>query len=802
MDTQLSSIGDRFSRFVVSSPVLSMGLGLLISVGFWSGFPNVTSNFTHTAFFYEDDPRLDRFNRFERQFGNDDAVMVVVYSPSGIFDVESAVLLHQLTADMWKIPEVIQVESISNFSWVHANGDDILVEPLFPEEELDIYTSLLNDESADRAAVADVKAKLATMLVERRRIALEHELLPDYLVDRRAELGVINARLKPGIDAPPDARLITAETRKLLDTYGGGDHEFHVLGGPVLNYGFEESSTGDMSKLLPIVLFMVVVFLALSLRALNGVVLPMLVIALCVTATVALNGVLGMELNPVTTMLPQILIAIAVADSVHILTSFYRARRRGKEKKAAAHYALTKNFVPTLLTSLSTAIGFFAFVSANLKPTSQLGAVAGVGTLSAWGVTYLILGSLLSVLPSLVRGGDDEERLGLPSPFALRFTDRLFRLRYAIVGVYVVVCGIGVWLAAQISINSDPYQYFREGYPLRESQEFVFQRLGGVPNFEFMIDSGKEGGIKEPSFLAKVEAFERKVTTELDGVNRSVSIVDILRQINRSLNGGDDRFYKLPDTREAIAQEKFLYEMSLPQGRDINNQVTVKEDAVRVSFVSTITDSATFTAYGRRIEEIAQEFGFNAKVTGKQSLYQSMNAYVVEAFVESLLIAVALISVLLFAFFRSFRTGSIALLPNVIPLLIGGAVLQGLGVYLDIGTVLVASVCLGIAVDDTIHIMANFEGFRREGQSVRQSIAMVITHTGPALATTTFVLVFGFGTLAFGTFSPTIYFGVMTAVVLTAALVTDLTFLPALLMIFSREGTQRAETRDAAALAS
>lgn len=776
MESFSATVGERFARFVVYKPWLSLAVGLLISAGFWAGIPHVTANFTHTAFFYDDDPLLQRFEQFERQFGNDDAVMVAVHSPSGIFDVESATLIRDLTAEMWKLPEVIQVESIANFSWVHAEGDDILVEPLLPE----------------------IGPLDAALLAERKKVALEHELLPDYLVDRKAVVGMINARLKPGIDAPPNAELVTAEARKLLAKFEGGDHTFHLLGGPVINNAFKEASTRDLSTLIPIVLLMVVIFLALSLRAVNGVVLPMLVIILSVSATVGLNGWLGLKLNTVTTILPQILIAISVADSVHILTSFYRARRRGKEKKDAALHALSKNFIPTLLTSVSTAIGFFAFATADLKPTSQLGLVAGIGTLWAWGVTYLFLGALLSLLPSLASGKASDEGIYKPTAFAERATERIFALRYPIIAVYTVLCVGAIALASQVTINSDPYRYFREGFPLRAAQEFALEHLGGVPAFEVMVDSGKEGGIKEPEFLAAVEKFEKRVVGELDGINRSVSIVDILRQTNRSLNGGDDAFYKLPDTREAIAQEKFLYEMSLPQGRDINNQVTVNNDALRISLVSTVTDSATSTAYAHRIEAMGKELGLDAKVTGKQNLYQSMNEHVVEAFVESLVIAVILISLLLVFFFRSFRTGGIALLPNLIPLLIGGAVLKLAGISLDIGTVLVSSVCLGIAVDDTIHIMASFQAYQREGRGIRESIAMIITNTGPALVTTTVVLVFGFGTLAFGTFAPTIYFGLMTAVVLTTALITDLTFLPALLMVFPPRSAAREATTTAA----
>lgn len=785
MGEQDNSAAARLSRFVVDKWFVALPISIVLTVASATGFQHLTPNFTHTSFFWETDALLERFNQFERQFGNDDTVILVVESPSGIFDPESAELMRILTAEMWRIPEVIQVESISNFSWVHAEGDDILVEPLLPEFD----------------------ALTPEVLAERKRVALEHELLPDYLVSKDGTIGLIYGRIKPGIEAPPNTEVIIGATRDLVEKYQSGDHRFHITGGPAVNNSFREASISDQSRLLPVVFLVVALFLAFSFRTVGGVVMPFLVILFSVAAAFALFGWLRFsplktEINTITTVLPQILVAIGVADSVHVLTSFYRARRRGIEKRAAAVHALTKNFLPTLLTSVSTAIGFFAFSSAELKPISGLGFVAGVGTLYAWFVTYFLMGPLLAVLPSWTKssGAPDPESLRRPSEFGWSVTRLLDRYKYPIVGVYAVACVVAVVLASQVRINSDPYKYFAPGVPLREAQDFVLANLGGVPNFETVVDAGVEDGIKEPEFLKKVEQLENTVVAEIDGINRSVSIVDILRQTNRSLNGGSDAFYRLPEDKELIAQEKFLYEMSLPQGRDINAQVTIKNDALRISFISTISDSETWTQTAAWIEAKAAELGLTARVTGKSMLYQSMNGYVVESFVSSLTIAVVLISVLLLVFFRSLRIGGIALLPNVIPLVIGGAVLRVIGADLDIGTVLVASVCLGIAVDDTIHIMANFNRYLREGRPVNESVAMIVTNTGPAVITTTVVLVFGFGTLTFGTFVPLIYFGLMTAVVLTTALVTDLTFLPALLMLFppaSKAEIARAEENTA-----
>ena len=185
----------------------------------------------------------------------------------------------------------------------------------------------------------------------------------------------------------------------------------------------------------------------------------------------------------------------------------------------------------------------------------------------------------------------------------------------------------------------------------------------------------------------------------------------------------------------------------------------------------------------RRIEEKGAEMGLNVTATGKNLLWQSMNEYVVDSFVLSMTTAIVVISLMIMLVFRSLPLGALAMLPNMVPLIIGGAFLWLLGRQLDVGTVLIGAVCLGIAVDDTIHIMSDYSRNRQEGRTTGEAVREVLLNTTPALITTTIILVVAFGTFAFATFVPNIYFGVMTALILTAALLTDLTFLPAMLLV-------------------
>ena len=752
---------ERIVGSIRKHPVITLFTGLLLIGGLIPGMGKISADFTYRAFFYDDDPLIQRFDKFERQFGNDASVVVAVHSPSGIFDVESAKLLQALTQRMWKVPWVIRVDSLSNFNWVHANGDDIEIEPMIPD---------------------DVELT-AEILEERKRIALAHETLPNYLISKDGKTAMLFAAIKPGIDEPPDELKIVAEVRKVVADLQRGDHTFHLSGGPPLSIAFAEATQADMQRLIPFVLLMTVLLLGVLLRRVAGILLALLVVFLTISAAMAVSGWLGRPLNSLTATLPQILIAIGIADSVHILVTFYRAMERGVDRKDAAEYALAKNFVPTVLTSLSTAIGFYSFSTAPLKAIASLGILAGSGTLLAWFVTYLVLGPILFLLPQKPKPAPDRIKAG--DGRARRLTDYLATHRRFVLGGFTVLCLAAAAISTQNTVDSDPFKYFQKGYPVREANEFIEAQVGGARGVELVIDTGAEEGIKDPALLSKVEALQEWIEAR-PRVTRTVSIVDVLKQTNRSLHGDKQDAFVLADTKETIAQELFLYTMSLPQGMDLNDRMTLKNDALRVTVLWTIPTSTEFMKEVDAIVVKAGELGLNLVPTGKNMLWQAMNGYVVRSFLVSLSAALVLISLLLIVFFRSPKLGLLAMIPNVIPLIIGGAALWLLGQPLDVGTVLVTSVCLGIAVDDTIHILANYNRLRVAGKSPNEAVFEVLANTGPALIVTSLVLVTAFGTFIFATFTPNLYFGLMTAIILVFALVTDLTFLPALLLTRKR----------------
>lgn len=758
------------SNFVADRPWAAIALGVALLLIAAAGVTRLQFDFTHRGFFWPDDPELLKFDAFERRFGNDDVAVIAIHGRKGVFTPETANVVQQVSARMWKIPEVIRVESLATFPWVHAENDDIKVEPLLPENPT------------------------PEVLAAREKVALAHDVVPGYLVSRDGKTALVFARIKPGLDRPSDSPLVYHSMEKLAKEFEDADHKLYVSGSPAVIASFAEVAGQDTARVFALALLVAIAALFYALRTVTGVVLPLVSIILCVVAIYGVAGWTGTTLNNMAAIIPSIMLAICIGDSVHILVSFNRERRTGTERREAVRRALSENMLATFLTALTTALAFLSFTSVAVRPIVGLGYLMFFGVLFAWLQTYLLLGGMLAVLPSRVRPRAVEGQERMARERAQRYVEWTMRHRRAIVGAGIAVTVACAVVAAGTEVNSDPFKYFAPGVPVRAANEFIERAVGGARGLEVIVSAGKEDAIKEPAFLEKVDAFQKWIEKQ-EGVTRVVSVLDALKATHRALNGDKPEFYRIPETREAVAQELFLYTLNLPQGQDLNDRVTLGNDALRLSVLWTIPTSREVLVMAERIKAQGRAMGLDVDVTGKYFVFDSMNRYVALAFLQSFATAALAIGVLMFFVLRSLPLTLVSLIPNVLPVIFGGAVLRLMGQPLDLGTVMVASVCLGVAVDDTIHVLVSFKRYRAAGMSAVEAMREVFAHHTRAITVNTAILSLSFGAFLVADFTPNMYFGVLTGLILAFALLCDLTLTPALL-------TWRSATRSGAPAAA
>lgn len=783
---------NKWSNFIVDRPYQAMGLFFLSVLIMFPGILSIQSKWSPRIWFDDDHPQIQKLNRFESQFGSDTFISLGVYHPDGVFQEEVLKSIYEITDKMWTVKDVIRVESLSNYNIIRAEEDDIIINPFISEDDM---TGTLSKQR----------------LEELKNEALADDVLPDFFLSKDSTYTIIYAYLIPGLNGKePNFTEAVSMTREIANKYRKNGVKIFLTGPAAGNDAFREVSASDNKKLIPFMFGFIVLLLFLQFRSKSIIILALGLIGATIGVTFGAMGHLGIIFNSLLAAIPGVLLAICIADAVHIFTSYFYFRGLEINSLDSIRFSLIKNFQPTLLTSISTAISFFSITHTDIAPIRDLGILSGFGTAMAWLFTYLLLGPLLALFSSKldqypVKTFEFNKLLGKKkSEQSKRDSSKLmvnliFKNRFLIILAFMGFSTLSVIIAIKNEVNSDPMKYFHKTVPIRKAYDFTGTKLDGLRGIELVVDSEKDEGIKDPEFLNRLDAYMKWLVKDPE-ITRVRSAREIIKKMNQTLHQGKKEEYRIPDSMEAVGQLLFLYTIGLPQGMDLNNQFTLDNRRLRIRVTWKIETSKESEIKTNEILTKAKDFNLLVESGGNAPIYLSMNQLVVDTFFSSMAMALCLVSLLLFLVYKDLFISLLAMLPNVIPLLFGGALMQLLGKPIDIGTSIVSTVCLGIAVDDTIHFVSSYKQYRNQGLPPLEAITETFLITGKALVVTTILLVVGFGAFVFGEFVPNRNFGMLCSMVLALALLTDLLFLPALLLVIDQKSVLQTEADEDQAL--
>lgn len=774
------SFVERLTAIVVEHPWRALIAGLAVMLALAPGLSRLKQDSGFRMWYQEGSPALRALDDFERQFGAESASLVVVHSPSGIFDTESVELLRELTRDLWKVDEVVRVESLSNFSWVHAEGDDIVVEPLLGEDHE------LTPE----------------FLAERERVALGHEQLPGYLVTPDGKTTVLYLWMQPAllqnetgdytIDNDSVAH-INALNERLAAFEDRGDHVIYVSGFPAQEHYMQLGPGAEMQGLMPIILGSIVILLLAVYRRPAGL-LPMVVVVSSVVGALGVAGWLGIGLNQLTLMAPSLIVILAVSNSVHLLQPYFRGIAAGLSRREAGRRALEKTLSPYFFACVTTSIGFVGLLAIIIPPIRQLGALMAIATMILWLFGWLLLGPLLVLLPIKTRvkeaakelSESETEELEAPTERAIRAVNWIDRYKGLVIGTSAAIMIVSLVLASQNRVTFKPDDFFDPQTDVRQAADFFKKEMGVALLTEIAVDGGEREKIKDPAWLRKVEALQDWLKSKQEVV-QVVSLIDIFKEMNRALHGGDDDFYRLPETRRAVADQYLLYTLNLPLGANLNDRVTIANDALRITVLSRLETSPEVSAAQAEIYAKAAELGLDISVTGRAMVAHSINRRLVEGIVTSLAAAILMIAFALIIFLRSVRHGLLSLALNVAPLVIGaGIIFRIMGQSYNMGTIAALAIALGVAVDDTVHFLTGYRRLQAKGYSAKECITHLWSAVVPAMIITSVIMAVSFGSFILVTFPVTRHLGVFVSTILVTALLIDTVLLPAVLLSLKR----------------
>jgi predicted RND superfamily exporter protein len=713
-------------------------------------------------FFSEENPQLQALEALENTYNKIDNVVFILAPEDGnVFTKRTLAAVEELTESLWEMPYSSRVDSITNFQHTRAEEDDLIVENLVQ----------------DAAGLSD------TDISRINQVALSEPLLVKRLLSEKGHVTSVNVNvLMPGksMDEVPE---VAAFARKKADEFRTKytDLDVYLTGAVMFDNAFGEASMDDMSTLIPLMFLAILTIIGVTLRSFAGTFSTLTVILISMLTGMGMAGWLGMSLNPASVNAPTIILVLAVADSVHLLATMFHEMRSGRSRREAIIESVRINLQPVFLTSATTAIGFLTMNFSDAPPFRDLGNIVATGVIAAFVYSVTFIPAIMAVLPVKIRAKESENCCASCDPLANFVVNRNKHIFWGTL-IVMAVLAMGI---SNIELNDDWVKYFDKRYDIRIATDFAKDNLSGFDVIEYSLDSGETGGINSPAYLSTVEQFVSWYKNQ-PKVTHIRTITDTMKRLNKNMHGDDETYYRLPVQRDLAAQYLLLYEMSLPFGLDLNNQINVDKSATRM--IVTLKD---MTARELRGMDVNARNWLKTNAPAEMFTYGSglsiMWAHISRRNINSMLgasfLALVLISGLLILALQSLKLGIVSLVPNLSPAFMGFGLWGIMVGQVGIGLSIVVAMTLGIVVDDTIHFISKYIRARREhNMESADAVHYAFNTVGTAMWVTTAALVGGFLVLTYSGYKMNSDMGLLTAITITLALVMDFLFLPVLLM--------------------
>ncbi|PQJ65898.1 RND transporter [Vibrio jasicida] len=763
---QWGKIPTKYSIWVLLATVLLVIFATI-------GGKNLYFRGDYNIFFDGTNKQLLAFDEIQTTFAKTDNLAIVIAPDNNdVFTPETLQLVQNLTVDSWQVPYSSRVDSIANYQHTEAIEDDLLVEDL-----------LYEDYELTSARIAKVK-----------HIALTEPVIKNALISEKGDVTIVNITVQlPEVDKTAEVQEVMNHINRMIEQYQQNypNVEFHKAGIIAMNYAFMTAAQEDSSTLVPTMLLVILVFLTIMLRSFLSVIATLVVIIGSVIATMGLSGWAGMFLSTATVNVPTLVMTLAVADCVHVIATMRQSMQNGFSKAHSIERSIALNFMPILITSVTTAIGFLMMNMSDSPVLRDFGNLSALGVMIACFLSVTLLPALLKLLPIRIKQNTSKNG----SDFMDKLGDFVVTNRKALLPLSVLVIVVSASLIPLNKVNDESVKYFDSRSDFRQAADFMEERISGMTNISIAIKTNESQGIADPIFLNSIGRFTDwlRAQPETDHV---ATLTDVYKRLNKNMHADDDAYYSLPQDRELAAQYLLLYEMSLPYGLDLNNQINVDKSSIKMVLTVDNLGSVELVDLENRIYAW---FANNAPqyevVASSPSL---MFAHIGETNMASMLstlpITLVLISALLIFALRSLKLGLISLVPNIAPAVIGFGLWALISGEINLGLSVVVTLTLGIVVDDAVHFLSKYQRARKEGQTAEQAVRYAFHTVGRALWITTVVLVAGFSVLAMSSFRLNADMGQLSAIVIFIALVVDFLFLPTLLMLFDKEAYAQNKT--------
>ena len=744
--------------YVVSNPLKVIFSTLFICGLCLIGMANFELDANPRAYLGQDLPLIKHLTDLEAEYVVDTNLFFMLKAENGsLFSIEGLSATKFLTDAAWHIPYAKRVDSITNFQYTYAEGDELIVEDL----------------------VSDTSDLSASEIERIRRITLSDPRLLNFLISPDGKAAGVNVLVDSELgNRVQDAEIsayIEQIKQELSIRYPGVS--LYEAGFSNLGYHWIGAAMRDGKYIFSTSFIVMVLGLIYFFRNLRAMIAVMLTGVLSSATGLGILGMLGLVLNPATALSILMILILGIADGIHITKSVRRLLSEGLQTKEAIKQSVVVNFLPVALTSITTAIGFLSFNFAEFAGVRLMGNYVAAGIMLAFALSISLLPAMLCFCGLIA------EKKPTNGPMHERLTWFVVKFRKPLLISLMPAIIFGLYAINLMHFDERFTRYLDDEYILTQHIDRIQEDLTGMSGLIYNFSSGEEGGVSDPEFLARVEAFKEWLLLD-PNVRHVSSITDTLKQLNKNLNSDQKAFYRLPESKDLAAQYLLLYELSLPYGLELTNQINLDMSATRVVVTINDIDIKQTKDLMERSKQWLEENapGFDtfpnsnavACVLGADQTIRTMMFGGVGALV--------IIGVMLLFTFRSSYAGAICVLSVVAPIIVTwglwGAFVRDLGVAGGLAICMV----IGMSVDFSIHFVSKFIHARQQlHKTTEDSVSYAFRLVLSPILTSMLVIGTGFLILSFSQFEYNHVMGSLTAICVFFAALSSLLLVPSIL---------------------
>ena len=703
-----------------------------------------------------DDPDVIRMEELEEEFGGLD-VILISYHSEDVFSRKGLEMIENLSYDLEGLPEIDHIISLTNYESILSDDESMTVDKFIQE----FPSSQHESDSLAQCAIAD-------------------PMLGRLLVSADREYTAIIIYPNPDTDEVTTVSAI----QNLLIPYQKEKHDLRLGGMPVIRAQISDDIGHDTSTFIPAGMLLIAILLYFSFRSRRGVVLPLLVVLLSILGTLGLMAWLGLMLSVISSIMPIMLIAVASAYGIHIITRYFEdcaVLPDTADSKEIVTSVIEHMLRPLFLAGLTTVIGFLSLLSHILPASREVGVLTAFGVALAFAISITFIPAVLVLTQKPSSDRQDKNTANrLLSRILVRIGRLVFHHRTVIFSAFAVITIIAAIGIPKVELDSNPLNYYGPDSDVRVINNIIEERFGGSTTMSVVV----EGDIKSPEVLNQIDQIQ-KFLEGREGVGYTLAITDFVKLMNQSMNGGDPAYYTIPDSRQLVSQYLLLYSWESSDGYldsyvdyDYRTaQIVIRLNTMDVYYMVDLQ------------EELNQFLNQNVRVDNKPKsegyavLLGNLMPMMVKGQIRSLVLSVILAALVTGLVFRSLSAALISAMPLAFAITGVFGLMGYLGIYLNTATSMLSSIMIGIGIDYTIHFLFRFRTEIRNGLGDEEAIVKTLSTTGQGIIINGFSVMMGFAVCMLSTFIPIFFFGWLISVSIFMCLIAALTLLPLVLIL-------------------